>query len=266
MLAPHHARAHVVHGALLLGAVPGSPSALGPAALSVAPGVAHPHERALQCFRCAYALDKRDLGVFQGLVDAHLVASRFKDALFAAKEALQRAPRNPKALTLVGAVLGHSVEGREKARAAFVKVLGACARKRVVVKSGRFYFLSFFLALTRRRWTLVLNRHVCHGTAVPPRCIRTRFCSLQALSIDPNCLDAVFALTKLETTEKKYEAAVALLSRHVAQHNRDSIHTKLANIYVLMGDSASASQHFQVRYFSVHSADEYTHCSHMHAS
>ena len=69
----------------------------------------------------------------------------------------------------------------------------------------------------------------------------------QALSIDPNCLDAVFALTKLETTEKKYDAAVALLSRHVAQHNRDSIHTKLANIYVLMGDSASASQHFQVR-------------------
>jgi hypothetical protein len=123
VIAPHHARAHVVHGALLLGAIPGSASALGPTALPpVAPGVAHPHERALQCFRRAYALDKRDLGVFQGLVDAHLVASRFKDALFAAKEALQRAPRNPKALTLVGAVLGHSVEGREKARAAFVKV------------------------------------------------------------------------------------------------------------------------------------------------
>lgn len=39
------------------------------------------------------------------------------------KEALQRAPRNPKALTMVGTVLSHTPEGREKGRAAFTKAL-----------------------------------------------------------------------------------------------------------------------------------------------
>ncbi len=144
-------------------------------------------DAALGCYRKAYTIDKRDMAVFQGIVDAHLGASKFKDALFAAKEALQLMPRNPRALTLIGLVLSHSPEGREKARAAFTK----------------------------------------------------------ALALDPFCIDAVFAMVKLDTTEKKYQSAAALLNKHLLQHNRDYVHTRLANIYVLMGDHRQAVLHFQ---------------------
>jgi anaphase-promoting complex subunit 7 len=180
VIAPNHSLAHCVHGYLLLGTSGGI--------YFFTASHAPQFDAALDAFRRAYAIDKRDLNVFQGIVDAHLGAGRFKDALFASKEALQRAPKNPKALTLVGSVLGHSVEGRDKARAAFAK----------------------------------------------------------ALALDSHCLDAVFASAKLDTTEKKYDAAIQLLTRHVSQHNPEFLHTKIANVYLLMEDAASASQHFQL--------------------
>lgn len=78
---------------------------------------------AVQTYRKAYQLQKGNLCVFQGLVEAYLAGSEFKQALLTAKEALQLMPRNSKALTLVGLVLSHSPEGQEKATKAFNKAL-----------------------------------------------------------------------------------------------------------------------------------------------
>lgn len=63
-----------------------------------------------------------DLLHAQGLVDLHLTSNRFKDALFVAKEALQQMPRCASALALIGLVLCHSSDGKEKARLALTKV------------------------------------------------------------------------------------------------------------------------------------------------
>lgn len=97
---------------------------------------------------------------------------------------------------------------------------------------------------------------VCHTSNLS---CSSRQIDVQALSMDSNCTDAVFALVKLETTEKKYSAAAELLKKHVLQHNSDFTHTRLANvrepfdlshnskasqIYVLLGDAKSAVLHF----------------------
>ena len=60
---------------------------------------------------------------FKGLVDAYLAIHKYKEALSTAKEALSTMPRNPKAITLVGRVLAHSTEGRDKAKRAFQRIL-----------------------------------------------------------------------------------------------------------------------------------------------
>lgn len=80
-------------------------------------------DSAVLSYRKAYQIRKGDMAVFEGLVEAYLAASEFKQALLTAKEALQLMPRNSKALTLVGLVLSHSPEGQEKAAKAFSKAL-----------------------------------------------------------------------------------------------------------------------------------------------
>lgn len=102
-LKPTHLGAHIVKSQVLF--------AMGDGAAAV------------QTYLRAYEIDKHHLAVFEGLVEAYLSASEFKQALFTAKEALQLMPRNPKALTLVGRVLSHSPEGQEKATKAFNKAL-----------------------------------------------------------------------------------------------------------------------------------------------
>jgi tetratricopeptide (TPR) repeat protein len=93
-------------------------------ALALAAGRA---DAAVAAFSRAYSVDKHDLRVFRGLVDAHLSVRaplpQFKQALGTAKEALVLMPQNPRSLTLVGVVLAHSSEGRAKATRAFKRAL-----------------------------------------------------------------------------------------------------------------------------------------------
>lgn len=81
-------------------------------------------EKAITAFRVAYQL-RREILVFQGLVEAYLSIGKVKEALTIAKEALQLMKNDPKALYLIGRVLAQtqSVEGRAKARKAFTNAI-----------------------------------------------------------------------------------------------------------------------------------------------
>ena len=79
-------------------------------------------DHAMQAFMHANQLQK-DIHSFKGLVDAFLALHKYKEALATAKDALATMQRNPKAITLVGRVLAHLPDGRDKAKKAFLRAL-----------------------------------------------------------------------------------------------------------------------------------------------
>ena len=77
---------------------------------------------AIEAFRRAYVLE-RSLDALEGLVETYLAIPQYKQALTIAKEALQLMQRNSRALVLVGRVLSHHQEGRDRAHKAFRNAL-----------------------------------------------------------------------------------------------------------------------------------------------
>lgn len=83
-----------------------------------------PQHAAMCFFR---ALERsRDLESLEGLVDAYISCEKYKEAIVAAKNAIQMAPNNAKALTLVGVAFAKGSPAREvkeRAKKALLKAL-----------------------------------------------------------------------------------------------------------------------------------------------
>lgn len=72
-------------------------------------------DAAVTAFRAAQEL-RPDLRSYQGLVRSYLALSKFKEALYTAREAMKIMPQSAKALKLVGDVHASNSSGRDKAK------------------------------------------------------------------------------------------------------------------------------------------------------
>jgi len=100
-LRPRHANSYLLKGGLLLGSKP---------------------SEALQAISTAYEI-LPDMDSVRGVTEAYNLQKRPNEALALAKEVLQKYPKNPRALTLIGSMLTHRPDSRDKARKALTNAL-----------------------------------------------------------------------------------------------------------------------------------------------
>ncbi|KAI8929190.1 hypothetical protein BC831DRAFT_21414 [Entophlyctis helioformis] len=79
---------------------------------------------------------------------------------------------------------------------------------------------------------------------VPTKAGKAREFLDKALRVDPNCIEAIFALAHNHESHDSLDAAITLLEEHLPFHHNDTMHLRLAHLYLKKQDYSKATEHY----------------------
>ena len=157
----------------------------------------------------------KDIRSYEGLVDAYLSCSKYKEAVCTAKEAISFAPRDPRAMTLVGLALmsapGSKERGKEKAKRTLQKAYNVDPTCRKTL------FALVDLHLSEEEFDVCID--------LIKRCIDESDCSFTLkASADENSLDDLYSkMAEVYTIQKQYGNALECFHKALAINPNSSL-------------------------------------------
>lgn len=147
----------------------------------------------------------RDVASYEGLVECYLARHQYKEAVCMAREAIEIAPRDCRAVTLVGLALSHAKEGRDRAKRAFQKALKLdpqalrplLALVDIYQQEGD-YDTCVELLLKGRSNTGMLEARLGEVHTLNENYMEAMTCFHTALSLNPDNLEAQRGMDRLE--------------------------------------------------------------------
>lgn len=140
----------------------------------------------------------RDISNYEGLVDSYLLVNKFKEAVACAKEAYSLAPRDPRAITLVGLALkqGSANNNNSATNGTNSNPNSSTAILAAVAAAGNI-----------NHHNLSNNLHHQSNMEKAKRTFR------KALAIDPSAIRPLFALVDIYINERDYSTCIELLKQ-----------------------------------------------------
>ncbi|KAJ3287774.1 Anaphase promoting complex subunit 7 [Rhizoclosmatium sp. JEL0117] len=81
---------------------------------------------------------------------------------------------------------------------------------------------------------------------IPGRQPQARLAFQKALTLDPRCTEAIFALASSYSSEQNHRAAAQFLTKSLLHINNHVIHTRLGDVYAVMKEYEVAMEHYNI--------------------
>lgn len=181
--------------------------------------------------------------LFDNSADPRAARDHIKLGLHFVEQGCQYAPQQHAEVHMVRGTLLRNLDKNEQAAVCFQQALKIS--RDVSAAQG---LVSCYLSMGRLKEALIVARDVQASLPRSPRantlvgvvCRRfadgnskARRAFETALGVDPNCMDAVFALCELEAEEQHFDRATQLLKDHLSHSRTDFVYRQLGDVYMV---------------------------------
>lgn len=156
----------------------------------------------------------RDISNYEGLVDSYLLVNKFKEAVACAKEAYSLAPRDPRAITLVGLALKQGSTNNNASASANATNnqnpnSSSTAILAAVTAAGNSIMNHHHMSSNHNN-NILLHHQQQHHQNNMEKAKRT---FRKALAIDPSAIRPLFALVEIYINERDFMTSIEILKQ-----------------------------------------------------